>query len=136
MRQYLSETMLPKATSSKTLVSSPLRKAKHCLCCRSNRVRAEHGLDVGISPVESACTVRKAEIGLNPAGFRGLIALEFIGPGDVVLSVPLCNTLQVPRELESPQAVAAAQEALELWQRYHGQLPAELLDLIMGECAQ
>ncbi|WIA15539.1 hypothetical protein OEZ85_002173 [Tetradesmus obliquus] len=64
-------------------------------------------------------------------GYRGLIAWADLSPGDVVVSVPLHNILQVPRQLTSAAAAAAAAAALEAWQQQHGVLPAALLDLIL-----
>uniref|UniRef100_A0A383V6P8 SET domain-containing protein n=1 Tax=Tetradesmus obliquus TaxID=3088 RepID=A0A383V6P8_TETOB len=84
-----------------------------------------------LAVLESACAVRRAHIGVNPQGYRGLIAWADLSPGDVVVSVPLHNILQVPRQLTSAAAAAAAAAALEAWQQQHGVLPAALLDLIL-----
>jgi hypothetical protein len=65
-------------------------------------------------------------------GYRGLIASVDLSPGDVVVSVPLHNILQVPRQLTTAAAAAAAAMALEAWQQQHGALPEPLLNLILG----
>jgi hypothetical protein len=65
-------------------------------------------------------------------GYRGLIAAADLSPGDVVVSVPLHNILQVPRQLTTAAAAAAAAAALQSWQQQHGALPAALLDLVLG----
>jgi hypothetical protein len=71
--------------------------------------------------------------------YRGLIASDDLSPGDVVVSVPLHNTLQVPRQLTGTAAgaaAAAAATALDRWQQQHGALPGPLLDLILGAQTQ
>jgi hypothetical protein len=69
-------------------------------------------------------------------GYRGLIASADLSPGDVVVSVPLHNILQVPRQMTGAAAgaaaAAAAAIALDRWQQQHGALPENLLDLILG----
>ncbi|KAF6266327.1 hypothetical protein COO60DRAFT_447276 [Scenedesmus sp. NREL 46B-D3] len=87
-----------------------------------------------VAALQSACAVRRAHIGLNAQGFRGLIASNDLSPGDVVVSVPLHNILQVPRQLTGAAAgaaAAAAATALDRWQQQHGTLPAPLLDLVL-----
>jgi hypothetical protein len=68
-------------------------------------------------------------------GYRGLIASDDLSPGDVVVSVPLHNILQVPRQLTGEPtgtAAAAAATALDRWQQQHGKLPGPMLNLILG----
>lgn len=68
-------------------------------------------------------------------GYRGLIASQDLLPGEVVVSVPLHNVLQVPRQLcgaSAEAAVTATAAALTEWQQHHRPLPNPLLDLIMG----
>lgn len=78
-------------------------------------------------PLEAACSVSKALIGLNPQGYRGLLAASDIAPGEVVLRIPLHNMLQVPRQLTQPDMQLAASTALSMWQQQHWQLPTPLL---------
>jgi hypothetical protein len=84
-----------------------------------------------LSSLEDACIVREAAIGINAAGYRGLIAQKNLASGDVVVRVPLHNVLQVPR-VGSPATTQATSEALQRWQQYHGKLPEELMNLVMG----
>lgn len=78
-------------------------------------------------PLEAACTTSRAVMGVNQLGFRGLLAATDIAPGDVVLSIPLHNMLQVPRQLTQPNMQSTATAALDSWQQQHGKLPEELL---------
>jgi hypothetical protein len=76
---------------------------------------------------------------LQLQGYRGLIASDDLSPGDVVVSVPLHNILQVPRQLTgaaAASAAAAAAAALDRWQQQHGELPGPLLNLILGAPTQ
>lgn len=82
------------------------------------------------APLEAACNINKAVIGVNPQGYRGLLAASSIAPGEVVLSIPLHNMLQVPRQLTQPDTVSAAAAALATWQQQHWQLPVELTSFL------
>lgn len=96
-------------------------------------VRASQSPQIDLSLLESACSTCKAQIGYNQLGYRGLLATEQLYPGDTVVSVPLHNILQVPRNLGITEVVDAAQAALATWQKHHGLLPRELVALIMGK---
>jgi len=85
-----------------------------------------------VFPLEAGCSVSKAAIGFNSAGYRGLLATENISRGDVVLSIPLHNMLQVPRQLRQPHIATAAAAALATWQQHHGQLPEALLAFFLN----
>lgn len=76
--------------------------------------------------LEAACSVNKAAIGLNEQGFRGLLATTNLAPGEVVLSIPLHNMLQVPRQLTQPHMQSTTEAALACWQQQHWKLPDEL----------
>lgn len=87
----------------------------------------------GSSPfpgLEAACSVNKAAIGLNKDGFRGLLAATNIAPGEVVLTIPLHNMLQVPRQLTQPHMQSMTEAALTSWQQQHWNLPDELLSFL------
>jgi hypothetical protein len=77
--------------------------------------------------LEQACSINKAVIGLNHEGYRGLMAATDIAPGEVVLQIPLCNMLQIPRQLTQPDMQLAAMAAFTTWQQQHWQLPDHLL---------
>jgi hypothetical protein len=83
-------------------------------------------------PLEAACFVSKTVIGLNPQGYRGLLSASSIIPGEVVLSIPLHNILQVPRQLTQPEMQSATAAALATWQQQHWELPQELASLILS----
>lgn len=89
------------------------------------------GLSQQPASIESACEINKGRIGFNPQGYRGLIAASDIAPGDVVLSIPLHNMLQVPRQLTEVHMHTAAAAALDAWQQQHGQLPPQLLAFLL-----
>lgn len=81
-------------------------------------------------PLPAACSVNKAVIGVNKDGFRGLLAATDIAQGEVVLTIPLHNMLQVPRQLAQPHMQSITEAALATWQQQHWQLPNELLEFV------
>lgn len=130
--------LLPK----RPLTNSAMAAAMMLQCChppgwpalprsRASRARAAAAAAAGAFPIEAACCVNKAVIGLNPQGYRGLLAAADIAPGDVVLRIPLANMLQVPRRLTQPGMQQAASSALHTWQQQHSwQLPAQLVSFL------
>jgi hypothetical protein len=82
-------------------------------------------------PLEAACSTSKAVIGLNPEGYRGLLAATDIASGEVVLQIPLHNMLQVPRQLTQPDMQLAAMTAFTSWQQQHWTLPDQLLSFFL-----
>jgi hypothetical protein len=89
--------------------------------------------DTAAATLEAAATLARGAVGLSRHGGRGLVASCDISAGDVVLRVPLCNTLLTPRCLKDASAAALAASHLHAWQKAHWALPQELARMLLGE---
>lgn len=89
-----------------------------------------HACSQAAFPLAAACSESRAAIGMAPQGYRGLFATCNVAFGEIVLSLPLHNMLQVPRELVHPDMMTVASTAWEAWQRRHWQLPELLLSFL------
>lgn len=126
--ELLNSRLMKSCTSAhrQTYVPPRTQKVRKLLLCAQSTT-----LDT-VFPLEAGCSVSKAAIGFNSAGYRGLLATEDISQGDVVLSIPLHNMLPVPRQLTQPHMATAAAAALATWQQHHGQLSEALLAFFLN----